>query len=202
MEDKLMIESKVENLELYSDNYPFNLSLRISAFENEVDYKKFVLNCEALIRRSREFKLWKQYLVDVLGVQECFITHEVMEDVSIEIHHHVPSLYILVSALVNKHITEETPFCSFDISTEAIELHYANRIGYVALLRSIHEKFHNGKLEIPISLVRGNYQYFMENFTRFVDPGDLDLLQERLVIHEIQQEWTKDNYPGLMRAAG
>ncbi len=197
-----MIESKVENLELYSDNYPFNLSLRISSFENEADYKKFILNCEALIRRCREFRLWKKYLIDVLGIQECFITHEVMEDVSIEIHHHVPSLYILVSALVNKHVAEETTFCSFDIATEAIEIHYANRIGYVALLRSIHEKFHNGKIEIPISLVRGNYQHFMENYTRFIDPGDLDILQERLTVNEVQQAWSKDNYPGLIKATG
>jgi hypothetical protein len=197
-----MIESTIEKLELHSDHYPFNLSLRTSAFENEADYKKFILSCEALIRRCREFRLWKKYLSDILGIQECFVTHETMEDVSIEIHHHVPSLYILVSALVNKHIEEESAFCSFDICTEAIELHYANRIGYVALLRSIHEKFHNGKLAIPISLVRGNYQYFMENYTRFVDPGDLDILQERLVENDLQQSWSKDNYPGLMSATG
>jgi hypothetical protein len=189
-----MIESKVENLELYSDNYPFNLSLRISSFENEADYKKFILNCEALIRRCREFRLWKKYLIDVLGIQECFITHEVMEDVSIEIHHHVPSLYILVSALVNKHVAEETTFCSFDIATEAIEIHYANRIGYVALLRSIHEKFHNGKLYIPISLVRGDYKYFLDNYSKYLDESELDKIQERLAVTESNCTWTKDNY--------
>lgn len=195
------IESKVENLELYSDNYPFNLSLRISNFEAEPEYKKFVLSCEALIRRCREFKLWKGYLTDIIGIQECFVTHENMDDVSIEIHHHIPSLYILVAALINKHIQEETSFCSFDICTEAIELHFANRIGYVALIKSIHEKFHNGKLDIPISLVRGNYQYFLENYTRYIDPHDLDVLHERIAVTESSQSWSKDNYPGLLKTA-
>jgi hypothetical protein len=195
------IESKVESLELYSDNYPFNLSLRISNFEAEPEYKKFILNCEALIRRCREFKMWKSYLVDIIGVQECFITHEQMTDVSVEIHHHIPSLYILVAALVNKHIEEETKFCSFDICTEAIELHFANRIGYVALLKSIHEKFHNGKLDIPVSLVRGNYRYFVDNYTRFIDPNDLDTIQERMAVTESTVSWSKDNYPGLLKAA-
>jgi len=45
LKDEIEVKSNVESLELYSDNYPFSLSLRISNFESESDYKKFVKGC-------------------------------------------------------------------------------------------------------------------------------------------------------------
>ncbi len=48
------IKSNVETLELYSDTYPFSLQLRMGNFDSEASYKKFIRNCEMLIRRSIE----------------------------------------------------------------------------------------------------------------------------------------------------
>jgi len=195
LKDEIEVKSNVESLELYSDNYPFSLSLRISNFENESDYKKFIKGCERLIRSCLEYKLWKNYIIDVLQINECMITHEKIDDVTIEVHHHVPSLYILVSALVNKHIENNEKFCSFDIAQESIELHFKNKIGYVTLLRSMHEKFHNGKLGIPINLIKGDYRYFLNNFSKFIDEADLEKIDERLATNESNCTWSKDNYP-------
>ena len=188
------IHSNVETLELYSDNYPFNLSLRISNFENETMYKKFIKNCEMLVRRCNEYKAWKNYIIDVLGMNECVITHEVMEEVTIEVHHHIPSLYVLVSALVNEKIENNKEFCSFDIATEAIELHFKNKIGYLTLLKSIHEKFHNGFLTIPINMVRGDYQYFIKNYAKYISDDDIDVINKRLSINESNCSWSRGIY--------
>lgn len=195
MENKdVVIESNVENLELYSDNYPFRLSLRVSNFENEASYKKFINNCEAMVRKSLEYKLWRNYIVEVLQVNECAVTHENMEDCTVEIHHHLPSLFSVISALVNKHIEENTEFCTYDICVETIEMHFKNKIGYVALLKSMHEKFHNGKLTIPIIYVRGDYNYFLTNYSKYLDESELDTIQQRLGINENNCTWSKDNY--------
>ena len=75
------IKSNVENLELYSDQYPFSLALRIKNFENESEYKKFIRNCEKLIRSSVEYRQWKNYIIDVLGVNTCMITNERIDEV-------------------------------------------------------------------------------------------------------------------------
>ena len=64
-DDKEEIKSNVESLEIYSERHPFSLALRISNFENEAEYKKFVKNCEMMIRRSIEYKEWRNYIVDV-----------------------------------------------------------------------------------------------------------------------------------------
>lgn len=192
--DNVQIQSNTETLEIYSERHPFSLPLRISNFENEAVYKKFVKNCEMTIRRSIEYKEWRNYIVDVLQINECMITHERMSDVTIEVHHHVPSMFTLVTALVNKHIEENIDFCTFDICQEAIELHFQNRVGYVTLLKSIHEKFHNGKINIPIHFVHGDYNYFVREYSKYLDEVDIETIQSRLAVNEHNCSWSRDNY--------
>lgn len=188
------IKSNIENLELYSDSYPFRLSLKIKTFMSEVDYKKFIRNCEMLVRRCSEYKLWRNYIVDVLQIQSCMITNETMSEVTVQIHHHVPSLYTLVTAIINKKIETQQEFCSFDIAYEAIQLHFQNKIGYVVLITTLHEKFHNGFLTVPIDLVRGDYKYFLEKYSKYLDETELDTIQNRLAVTENNCTWSKDDY--------
>jgi len=195
--EEVEVKSNVESLELYSDNYPFSLSLRIDNFENEADYKKFIRNCEGGIRRCIEYRHWKRYIIDVLQINKCMITHEKISDLSIEVHHHLPSMYVLVAALVNRCIESNKEFCSFDICQESISLHFQNKIGYVTLIKSMHEKFHNGKLGIPIAFVKGDYRYFINNFRKYMDEVDLETIDDRLATNESNCSWSRDEYPAL-----
>ena len=193
--ENINVYSNVENLELYSDVHPFRLSLRINNFDSETEYKKFVRNCESLIRKCCEYKLWKEYIIDILQVNSCMITHEDISQVTIEVHHHVPSLYTLVSALVNQKIEESQDFCTFDIAREAIELHFKNKIGYVTLIKTMHEKFHNGHLDIPISLVKGDYRWFVREYAKYLEDEELNTINTRLAANETNVSWSRDNYP-------
>lgn len=194
LEQENEVKSNVEGLELYSDNYPFRLSLRVKTFENESEYKKFLKNCEKIIRGCLEYKLWRDYITDILGVNTCMITDEKMDEVSIEVHHHIPSLFVLVKAFVNRKMEREEEFSTFDIALEVIELHFMNKIGYLTLLRSMHEKLHNGYLSVPISIVKGDYQYFVREFSKYLDDDDLDIINSRLAINESNCSWSRDNY--------
>lgn len=196
-EEIVEIKSNVEGLELYSDNYPFRLALRISKFDNEADYKKFIKNCEKTVRGSIEYKLWRDYIKDVLNVDKCMVTNENMADCGIEIHHHVPSLYQLLKAIINKNLDTQTAFSTFDVSVEAIEVHFQNKIGYLALISSMHEKLHNGALKVPKELIRGNYQEFLSNYSRYLDDEDLNQIFARLAESESNTEWSAGNYPAV-----
>jgi hypothetical protein len=123
------------------------------------------------------------------------ITHETRDEVSIEVHHHIPSLFTLITALVNKKIELEKEFCSFDIAEEAIELHFKNKIGYVNLIKSMHEKFHNGYLTIPVDFVKGDYKWFIKEYSKYLDDLDIDTINNRLAINESNCSWGKDEYP-------
>ena len=190
------IKSNEQELELYSDEYPFRLPLRIKNFENEADFAKFVKNCEKLVRGSVEYKLWKNYIEDVLQIDSCAITNETRQDCTVEVHHHLPSLYTLISALINEKIANDQEFSTFDISLEAIKLHFLNKIGYVTLISSMHEKFHNGLLNIPLRLVHGDYKYFIEKYSKYLDESDLDVINQRLSIEDMTPKWTKEDYAG------
>lgn len=191
------IKSNVERLELYSDNYPFNLSLRIQTFEGEADYNKFIKNCEKLIRGCLEYRLWRNYITDVLQIQSCAITEERSDQCSTEIHHHPVTLFSIVKSLVNEKLEKEEPFCSFDICTKAIELHFKNCVGFTVLINSIHEKYHNGFLNIPRSLIKGNYNAYLEEYSKYLDEDELETINSRLSITESNCNWSSDDYPGL-----
>jgi hypothetical protein len=189
------IKSNEEELELYSEEYPFRLPLRIKNFETEADFAKFVKNCEKLVRGSVEYRLWKNYIEDVLQIDNCAITNETRQDCTVEVHHHLPSLYTLVSAIISEKIAHDQEFSTFDICLESIKLHFMNKIGYVTLISSMHEKFHNGLLNIPMKLVHGDYRYFLEKFSKYLDESELDVINQRLSIVDIDPKWKKDEYP-------
>jgi hypothetical protein len=189
------VEADTERFELYSQDYPLTLPLRIGNFENEAHFKKFVKNCETLVRRSNEYASWRNYVIEILGLNTCHITDEHISEVSVEVHHHIPSLYAVVSAVVNKKVGDQQQFCSFDIATEVIQLHFQNRVGYTILIGSMHEKFHNGHLDIPINLVHGNYNYFIQNYGGYLENEELEKIQQRLAVTITTVGWSRNNYP-------
>jgi hypothetical protein len=190
------VKSNIEGLELYSDQYPFRLPLRVRNFDNESEYVKFIKACERNVRNSVEYRHWKNYIIDILGINTCMITEERMDQCTIEVHHHLPSLFVLIKSIINEKIEKEEEFCSFDIAREAIEIHFKNRVGYITLIKSIHEKFHNGFLSIPIELIKGNYKQFVNDYSSHMDDDDLDTINQRLSINEGNCSWSRDNYPG------
>lgn len=195
---EVKIKSNVQGLELYSDEYPFRLALRTQRFENEASYNQFIKNCERILRLSLEYKLWKDYILDVLQINSCMITNEKMDEIGIEVHHHIPSLYTLVKTLINKKIENSEEFATFDIALEGIELHFANKIGYAVLISDMHKKFHNGFLNIPIEFIKGNYQAFISEHSRYIDGDDLDLINRRIATkleNCPEFDWGRNNYP-------
>lgn len=195
-----IINSDVDKLTLFSDDYPFDLSLRISSFEDEKKYIKFIKNCEKIIRSSNEYLEWRKYIRDVLQNNYCMITEELGDQLTVEIHHHVPSLFAVVRTIVNKMIDNKKDFCSFEVCLEVMEIHFSDKIGYVPLIKSMHEKFHSGFLRIPINLVKGNYKKFLKEYKNFIDEEDMDIIKERELVNVSNNKWSVDNYPGLIES--
>jgi len=182
-------------LKLYSTNSPFELSMRIKKFENDSTYNKFIKSVERMVRSSYEYKLWKSYLIDVLGLTTCVITDENLSELTLEVHHHVPSLYLIVKAILNEAMENGEFFCTYDIATRVMEIHFKNQIGYAMMCKSMHEKYHNGFLEVPIESINGNYMEFINNYSRFLDSEDLDNLNNLLQINQSNCQWIRNNYP-------
>ena len=128
-------------------------------------------------------------------------TNEIMSEVKICIHHHPIGLFTITKGILNEYLAKEESFCTFDVSTKVMELHFKNQIGYVPLLESLHEKFHNGFLQIPKEMIKGNYRSFLSEYSKYLDESDLENIDEKLAINESNCNWTRNSYPGLENAA-
>lgn len=194
------LTSNVEDRELISSTIPYTLSLRRSDIEDEKELKRFVKSCEGLIRKSPEYRVWTDYVREVLGHLNCRLTKETHGQTTIDIHHHPISLYAITKGVISRYIASGKDFCSFDICTSVIELHYELRLGFMPIISSLHEKVHRGFMQIPISLVSGDYNYFIHNYGSFLEDDELEIIQARLQInfencgYGENYFWSRDNY--------
>lgn len=167
----------------------YSLSLRVEDIEDEKKYSKFVRSVERLVRSSPEYRLWTNYIKEILGVDVCEVTKESGSQVTIEIHHHPFGLYSIISSEIRKMITASKKFCSLDIALLTLDLHFSNNIGYIPLVKTIHEKFHNGFINIPMEFVRGNYTHLLENNFGFLDEVEQKVVNSRLMVNVKNCGW-------------
>jgi hypothetical protein len=196
---KIDLTSDPELLELSSEETDITLSLRIDSFADAKELAKFVKSCEFMIRKSVEYRLWILYIKETLGLVKCEITGEYSNQTSIEIHHHPITLYHIVEAVIAEKIAKEESFCTFDIAMDVIKLHFENKLGFVPLVETLHSKYHNGFLEIPMELVSGNYQFLIDNYLKYLDEKTKEYIIGKTKINRSNcgwnVTWKKDNYP-------
>jgi len=196
-EKELTLEDSNDNNVFELPNSDFNLPLRIKTFPDTKSFEIFIKNAERLVRGSIEYRLWVQYITDHLGHTHCALSKESMSECPVEIHHHPVTLYTIVKGVINKLLSTEQEFSTFDVATKVIELHFQNKVGYVVLISSLHSKYHSGFLNIPIELVNGNYKYIIQNYT--VDEEEYDRIAKLCNVHadDLKQSWGRGNYPGI-----
>lgn len=183
---------------LHLENSEFDLHLRIDHFDDEGEKIRFIKSVEKMVRRSPEYSLWRNYILDVLGQSTCEITNECITDCSIEVHHHPLGLYTIVETIVTDYINHQRQFSTFDIAKDVIELHFQNKVGYIVLISNMHEKFHNGKLQLPIEFVRGDWNWIPQHYSMEQEPYDKFLELANIHTSDVKETWRKGNYPGLL----
>ena len=139
----------------------FTLDLKRDGFNDEKEVNKFIKACVRIARSTPEYRDWVTYVKDMLGFNTCMFTNETADELSIEIHHHPLTLYDLVSITINTYLTNKIPFSSVDIVREVLTLHYTDHIGYIPMVTSLHEKYHNGFLTIPPKFIQGVWNYLL-----------------------------------------
>jgi len=194
------IISNVDRHELSSEETPYTLSLRITDMGNEKELKRFIRQCEGMIRKSPEYRVWTNYVRDVLGFFSCDLTKENHAQCNCDIHHHPISLFMVTKAVILSYMASSREFCSGDIVVKVLELHYENRIGFISIIRSLHEKFHNGYLQLPIQLIHGDYKLFISTYGNYLEEDDLDIIKARLEVSfencgfGSQYYWSQNKY--------
>ena len=196
--EKVQEEKKLEEIIFKQENCTFDLPLRIDQFSSDKELIRYIKNVENLVRRSSEYYYWKKYVTEALGHTSCSFTNENMSECTIEIHHHPINLFTICKSVILSKIEKQKKFCTFEIALEIIELHFQDKVGYIPLLSSLHEKYHNGYLEVPIDLIYGNYSYILKNYT--IEDCDREKIIElcKIVKSKSKYIWSKNTYPALI----
>ena len=129
-------------------------------------YRNFLKNAESRFRASREYKLYKHYLIEYLGIDRCQIFGNITtEDADIELHHNVLGLFD-ICILISSHIVNTIGIIStFDLVQLLIQEHYANRVGVTFLSKTAHQKFTNDpNAYIPPDMTFGKWWELLSRY--------------------------------------
>lgn len=113
-----------------------------------------------MVRTSSEYKKWLNFIHGVLGFNfKCYKSGDLSGMCSIEVHHHPITLYNLVSIAIDN----TQSFDTFTIGDQVIKWHFQMYVGFIPLNKTNHEMFHNRILNLPIELVEGKYDEFLNS---------------------------------------
>ena len=107
-------------------------------------FRSFIKSAERQFRASREYKAYKSYLMDSLGLNRCQILGNISaDDVDIELHHNILGLYD-IATLITLHMINTVGYInSMQLVQMLILEHYANRVGVTFLSKTAHQIYTN-----------------------------------------------------------
>lgn len=107
-------------------------------------FRNFIKSAERQFRASREYKAYKSYLMDSLGIDRCQILGNVTsEDVDIELHHNILGLYDIASLITLHYVNTVGYINSMQLIQLLILEHYQNRVGVTFLSKTAHQVYTN-----------------------------------------------------------
>lgn len=151
---------------------------------NSSDLEKFIKSIESLIRKSGVYKGYIKYLKQEIGLNRCMIFSELTdEDVTIEMHHSVFTLFDCVSITLIKFLKENKQISSFDIAKEVLNDHINNLIPVVMVSKMVHEAVHNGRNNvesffIPLESSWGDIVKYVEKYKGCLTPEHIAKLKK------------------------
>ena len=133
------------------------------AISNDKERHKFIKRVEKIVRSSKEYRDYIQFLKEHVGLDKCVFFQNVTNGgenkksrISIEIHHEPFTLYEIVDTVLTKYQDEGLPINDLLIADEVLELHYNNQVGLVPLSKTMHEMIHNStKVIVPLNMCYG-----------------------------------------------
>lgn len=112
---------------------------------SDVDtFRSFLKNAESRFRATKEYKAYKAYLIESIGIDRCQIFGNITtEDADIELHHNVLGLFD-ICLLITLHVVNTVGVIStFDLIELLIQEHYNNRVGVTFLSKTAHQIYTN-----------------------------------------------------------
>lgn len=129
-------------------------------------FRNFLKNAETRFRATKEYKAYKAYLIEYLGINRCQIFGNITtEDADIELHHNVLGLFD-ICLLIASHVVNTVGIIStFDLIELLIQEHWNNRVGVTFLSKTAHQMYtNNTEAYIPPEMTFGKWWELLYNY--------------------------------------
>lgn len=177
-------ESKITNnnlFEVVSFDEVSTVDMQFNIISDK-DRVKTVKTIERMVRSSLEYKDYIKYLKTYINMTHDSFLRKVEQTqyskISIEIHHAPLTLYDITMIVLLKHEDEYGEIDLLHIAEEVMKLHYQCRVGLIPLAKTIHDLVHDGKVFIPVQMVRGNWIEFFREYEKYFPEDMKDKLKK------------------------
>lgn len=130
------------------------------------EYRSFLKNCEARIRRSQAYTNYKHFIMD-LGMDHCQIHGYINSEMAtLEMHHAILTLFD-ICLMISEHYLNTIGFVStFDVVQTVKDEHKLGNIALVMLSKTPHQVYHDnpGDFFIHPSMCFGNWPVLLEKY--------------------------------------
>jgi len=145
--------------------------------EPDLELKYYKINSKiikyftTLVRGSYEYRLYIDFLKNMLEINECtfFENYNMKNGLTIEIHHSPLTLYDICETVANKQFENNGGWvCSFDVCEEVTRLHFEFKVGLIPLNPTAHELAHAEKITIYPSMVFGDWNSIENEYSKWM----------------------------------
>lgn len=135
---------------------------------NEKDFKKYIDDIERMVRSSKEYRDYIQYLRNYMDMNASAFFANVNNiestKIKIEIHHTPFTLFDITLTVFNKRSRLQEQLDIEMVAKEVAYLHYFLYVGLIPLSKTEHKLVHTQSLFIPLNLVLGKFDQFIEMY--------------------------------------
>lgn len=149
---------------------------------NPKDFERFIKDVKSEVRGSFEYREMVKYLKEYGGMDRSGLNPNISNSgdnhVKIEIHHTPLTIEDIIRIVYEKRLFYHQDLSLEMVAKEVMECHYKCIVGLYPLSSTEHELVHSGYVYIPPSKVFGRYDLFVESYEPFIEPEDLEILEE------------------------
>lgn len=145
---------------------------------NEKDFKKYIDDIERMVRSSKEYRDYIQYLRNYMDMNASAFFANVNNiestKIKIEIHHTPFTLFDITLTVFNKRSRLQEQLDIEMVAKEVAYLHYFLYVGLIPLSKTEHKLVHTQSLFIPLNLVLGKFDQFIEMYRTDIPEDAMD----------------------------
>ena len=122
-------------------------------------FRNFLRNAEINFRSRKEYKAYKSYLIEYIGINKCQVFGNITtDDADIELHHNVLGLFDICLLIASHVVNTVGMITTFDLIELLIREHWNNRVGVTFLSKTAHQYYTNNPDQyIPPNMTFGKW---------------------------------------------